>query len=310
MHKQEQKRSIGRRYCVLPLWHVVFYCLLMLVSISIVKGKSNNNIFEHNNNDKESSSSDQNKLTSWMIIMLSYGFMSETNYHKCVLDLNKADKNNDNKLKSSEWTKFIYLYSNKYIDKSTEFKDLPLSLVSLFHITACSQCMEKEIRSSTSNTMSKSEPQLYSSTCCVGSKAHIDIDSNNDGFYSSNDVMLLSLCMKVDSAFDDILPPPTPAPTTEDSDSPTIMDTTMLPTTSNPTILSSESPTAMPSPKITSAQPSILPTASPSFVETSAPSLLLTQEPSIILYSTYLPSMPPTTITPIIVTYIPTTGKF
>merc|ERR1712151_1075908 len=101
--------------------------------------------------------------------------------------------------------------------------------------------MDKEITSS--NAMYANE--AYSSTCCVGSKASIDIDSDDDGFYSSNDVMLLSLCMKVDSALVDILSPPTSAPTAQHSSSPTIMATTISPTTDLPTVTPSESPSTL-----------------------------------------------------------------
>lgn len=217
------------------------------------------------------------------------GLITMKSFEKCALDLRRADANQDGKVHSNEYTRFVELQTLGRVDED-RFRDLPLPFVMLFTHTAC-LCVFDE-----------SDPIT---DCCLRENAHIMIDQNGS---QENDAYLVSFCTDMERYMSDILPP-TRAPTVQPSKSPTDLPTVTPTTVSTqeptwiPTLVPSKKPTYVPTSVATSnptefptPTPTPLPTQQPTSAPTSPPTALPSDKPTIAPTSppTALPSVKPT----------------
>jgi hypothetical protein len=225
------------------------------------------------------------------------GFVNSDEERTCSTNIQMSDTNNDMKINSSEFTKFIEYQSNGTV-KEDSFADLQSMFVLVFLSTACLTCYE----------------ETKDDGCCLGSKANIPIGKYTE--LTTDDKYLKTLfvvCVPVIEQIEKIV----------HSQQPTIYITsipTLSPSTSSTSVTQSSSTIAP------SISPVLNPTTSSPFDVPAVPNNFdptgFTREPSSVLiinqpthgpsYSpsnrllTFRPSQRPSSLQPMIPSTAPT----
>jgi hypothetical protein len=235
------------------------------------------------------------------------GFVDSNEEQICATNLQRSDANNDLKIDSAEFTKFIEYQSNGKVTEES-YTNLHSMFILTFLSTACLTCFE----------------ETSDGNCCLGTNAHIPIDNyigqeTNEQYLKT----LFAVCIPVIEKIDDInnnnqQPPtiqtasPSTFPNTMTPQTPTILtqgpiispmsspqtsapvQIPSLPLSMNPIEPTQEPiplesiPTNSPSSKV----PTISPLQGPSSIPTTIPSTIPTTRPSQSPFT--IPSSTPT----------------